>query len=197
MRGQNKIPVASEPPIAWRGKVYALAVDGRYFTETQRYGRTMRTYFLRLPCCICGSLTFVAHGNHSRQGRGVCGRLCQNQLMSGTNNPRWKGPHKNKRGNRGGHILEYAPGHPAAKKNFVPQHRLVMERALGRPLREDEVIHHIDCDPRNNEEANLIAATVRQHFLSHGSLNTCVAVLLRRGHLLFNRETMRYEVPPQ
>lgn len=38
---------------------------------------------------------------------------------------------------------------------YVLEHRLVVARALGRLLRDDETVHHIDNDPTNNELSNL------------------------------------------
>lgn len=62
---------------------------------------------------------------------------------------------------RGGVVVEkgyatvYAPGHPEAHLNHVREHRLVMEKVLGRPLDPAEVVHHIDGDPLNNSPENL------------------------------------------
>lgn len=38
---------------------------------------------------------------------------------------------------------------------YVPQHRLVMARSLGRPLTDSETVHHIDGDRSNNDLTNL------------------------------------------
>ena len=38
---------------------------------------------------------------------------------------------------------------------FRPEHHLVMERVLGRPLLKTEVVHHIDNDILNNSPENL------------------------------------------
>lgn len=38
---------------------------------------------------------------------------------------------------------------------YVPEHRLVVARSLGRPLRKDETVHHIDGDKTNNALENL------------------------------------------
>lgn len=47
------------------------------------------------------------------------------------------------------------------------QHRLVAEKMLGRKLREDEVVHHIDGDKRNNDPENLMVMTAAEHGRFH------------------------------
>lgn len=40
-------------------------------------------------------------------------------------------------------------------KGWMFQHRAVMERAIGRPLRSDEQVHHINGDRADNRLENL------------------------------------------
>lgn len=52
-------------------------------------------------------------------------------------------------------------GHPAVshlkpKHQYVLEHRLVMEKILGRYLRSDEFVLHEDGDGENNDPGNLI-----------------------------------------
>ena len=47
------------------------------------------------------------------------------------------------------------------------EHRLVMEEKLGRPLRDDELVHHIDRDKTNNDPANLTVMTAAEHSRHH------------------------------
>jgi hypothetical protein len=71
---------------------------------------------------------------------------------------------------KGGHIREYAPDHPAAKKSkgYVLQHRLVMERALGRYLEPGEVVHHINGDKQDNRLENLeLVRSLSDHMKHH------------------------------
>ena len=65
----------------------------------------------------------------------------------------WKGGTKIVKG----YAYSRTPGHPHASKygGYVAVHRLVMEEVLGRHLRPDEVVDHIDGDRLNNNPANL------------------------------------------
>ena len=55
-----------------------------------------------------------------------------------------------------GYKYLYFPNHPHKdKRNFVAEHRLVMEKHLGRYLNFKEEIHHIDGNKLNNNIKNL------------------------------------------
>jgi HNH endonuclease len=73
----------------------------------------------------------------------------------GERNPAWKG---GRSVDKSGYILVHSPNHPFAGKRSkkVREHRLVMERKLGRFLSPNEVVHHIDGDPSNNHPDNLV-----------------------------------------
>lgn len=47
------------------------------------------------------------------------------------------------------------------------EHRVVMERQLGRPLREDEIVHHIDENKSNNDPSNLEVMSQSEHARLH------------------------------
>lgn len=47
------------------------------------------------------------------------------------------------------------------------EHRVVMEKHLGRILRRDEIVHHIDGNSLNNELANLIIVSTAEHSKYH------------------------------
>jgi len=71
-----------------------------------------------------------------------------------------------------GYVYEYAPEHPAAyksgqRKGYVLQHRLVWERANGRMLRPNEVVHHINGVRGDNRPDNLVALTNAAHCGKH------------------------------
>ena len=61
-------------------------------------------------------------------------------------------------------------GHPNAQRNgLILKHRLVMSESLGRPLRDNEHVHHIDGDVTNNDLSNLELISNGDHTKLHKS----------------------------
>lgn len=55
-----------------------------------------------------------------------------------------------------GYVTVYAPDHPNARKtNRLPKHRMVMSEFLGRALRKNENVHHINGVKTDNRIENL------------------------------------------
>lgn len=62
----------------------------------------------------------------------------------------------------------YDPSHPmASKSGKLYVHRYIMARHLGRFLKDNEVIHHIDHDKTNNHISNLEILTQSSHAKTH------------------------------
>lgn len=77
----------------------------------------------------------------------------------GANNPAYKG---GSYVNTYGYVLLNKPGHPNLDKSgYVAEHRFIMSQHLGRPIKKDEDVHHINGNRQDNRIENL-------ELLSHG-----------------------------
>jgi AraC-like DNA-binding protein len=89
-------------------------------------------------------------------------RACHD--VNGEKNPRWKG---GRRIRSDGYVLCFVPGHPYAFRNFVLEHRLVMEKALGRYLEPHELVHHKNEIKHDNRIENLELTDHAAHASHH------------------------------
>ena len=68
------------------------------------------------------------------------------------------------------------------------EHRIIMERIIGRRLSYNEVVHHIDGNKENNDPANLMVVTRREHALIHRSqIDRSKPVLQIKGGVIISR----------
>ena len=108
----------------------------------------------------CTNIFFVVP---SRASKKYCNKGCYDK--HGKNNPKWKGGKMIV----GGYVYRYNPKHPlATKMGYVCEHRLVMEKKIGRYLMPTEVVHHRDEDKKNNIISNLeLIESTGKHFVEH------------------------------
>ncbi len=89
----------------------------------------------------------------------------------GKNNPMWAGGIKKL---KGGYIGIHKPDHPFCnKQGYVSEHRLVVEQNIGRYLRPEEVVHHINGNIKDNRYENLrlfrnSSEHAREHYYERG-----------------------------
>lgn len=97
----------------------------------------------RTQCLVCHKTI-----DGKSQNKGFCSQACYFEFQKAGRVPRIDG----------GYVQFWTPEHPSAqgrRSKYVAEHRLVMERMLGRYLTEDESVHHRDGNRGNNDPANL------------------------------------------
>lgn len=74
---------------------------------------------------------------------------------TGKGNPRYKD------GNSNGYKMI------KTENGWLPEHRVIMEKKIGRLLKPTEIVHHIDGNKLNNNLDNLVVMTIAKHISLH------------------------------
>lgn len=121
-----------------------------------------------------GKLRITTLAPHASKGRAAwteASAASYRAKMTGEQNPAWKGGVTifRRHGTYAG--VRYVRCPPeltsmARRDGYVMEHRLIVARAIGRPLSRTEAVHHVNHDPTDNRIANLMLfATNRDHKL--------------------------------
>ena len=98
---------------------------------------------------------------------------------------------KNRKGftYRFGYKSVYEKGRP------LLEHRVIMEKHIGRKLKRREEVHHVDGDKKNNDIKNLdLLANHSAHQRAEASFNKLVRNLMDSGIVTYNRNSKSYHV---
>ncbi len=149
-----------------------VAGEGKYCSRNCFYTSDKKPPSLKrngryVPCQECGKM-FYTVPSIREQGKGkYCSRKCMSNKFEGRTgklNCHYKGEShsfRSKNGNREYLFVRDKDG------IFKPEYRLIAEKVLGRPLNPNEKVHHVDMNPNNNKNSNLLICSNSYHSWLH------------------------------
>lgn len=159
-------------------------------------------------CCICkcdwcGKIFKRYHYIVNKMKNHYCNRECmaryfekfyigeknpnygKENKFKGSNSPHWKGGIKHLRGR----IYISSKDHPHHdKQGYVSRARLVMEKYLGRYLKSNEIVHHINGCVVDDRIENLELNTNEEHSKYHTQLRWDKNIFVRDCKMLRNKK---------
>ena len=123
-------------------------------------------------CKVCGKKVERRPNRLGKQAGVYCSVVCRNRgcirrkrkpipKVQRERSSNWKGGRTK---DKNGYVLLYMPQHPQARKNgYLLEHRLIMEKELGRPLKPWEEVRHGNGKPDDNRVENLFVVDRRRY----------------------------------
>ena len=161
----------------WKGKHFSKELREKLSRLRKGVTRKPKTGTLEI-CLTCNKEFYVVK---SLKGKNLyCSKICcdlskkgkpfSGGIKIGKDNARFKGRVKHK-----GYFNIYSPSHPfKTTSKYVLEHRLVMEKHLGRYLKPTEIVHHMNHirDDNRIENLKLLKSRAEHRYFHPASVET-------------------------
>ncbi len=145
-------------------------VEIRYFWSESDLTRLVQMYEAGATVMQCAREFDRDHHSVLFQLRKQGAKMRRQHFVSGKDHHMWNGG----RCRNGGYVYIKSPGHPHAEiHGYVLEHRLVMEKHVGRYLLPGEVVHHKNKKKDDNRIENLELFASNGEHLAHELKGQC------------------------
>jgi endogenous inhibitor of DNA gyrase (YacG/DUF329 family) len=170
MKGDGTVPPRPMKPHTGEHVPCAVCGKLRYLTRSQiKAGRQFCSRECNAihqakppvvkPCGYCGKEMRLKPSQAAIQ---YCSRLCMGNGVTKRPLDRMHNG-RNARLNDEGYVYVWEPDHPGSFHGWIYEHRLVAEQTIGRPIRPDEHVHHINEVKGDNRPENLEVLPANRH----------------------------------
>lgn len=120
---------------------------------------------VQIICDECGKKVNMPTSQFKRSKNHFCSRQCHMKFMNRELNPSRMTPEVREKIHNS--RVDTGSNKGYQKTYGRHTHRIIAEQILGRPLKSDEIVHHIDGNKRNNNPDNLMVMTQSEHAHLH------------------------------